>query len=118
MFAWIRRLIPLTCLALVACQSVPSDLVHASETGLFEAKPPAQRVMNEVKVRWEVRDDVAPYCAKVTGMDRERAYITPPLACAIWSVAAKECIIVTSRKTTHLALGHELRHCFEGHYHP
>lgn len=118
MCAWIRRLLPLACVALGACQSLSTDSVPVAEIGLFEAKPPAQRVMNVVSLRWEVRDDVAAYCAKVTGMGRERAYITPPMACAIWSVAAKECTIVTSRKTTHLALGHEVRHCFEGQFHP
>lgn len=113
----IRALFPLACLALAACQTTPSDYVRTSELAPFEAKASSERIMNAVKLRWEVREDVASYCANATGMDRERAYTTPPLACAIWSVAAKECTIVTSRKTTHLALGHELRHCFEGRFH-
>jgi hypothetical protein len=29
-------------------------------------------------LRWEIRDDVAQYCAKSIGMGREQAYITPP----------------------------------------
>lgn len=118
MHVWLRLpLVSMACLALGACQSMPADYVRASEIGSFEAKSPDKRVMNVVKLRWEVREDVAAYCAKATGMGREAAYTTPPLACAIWSVAARECTIVTSRVTTHLALGHEVRHCFEGRFH-
>lgn len=118
MCLWIRRLLPLASLLLVACQTMPNtDYVHASELGPFMPAAADKRVMNMVKLRWEVRDDVASYCANATGMDKERAYTTPPLACAIWSVAARECTIVTGKLTTHLALGHELRHCFEGHFH-
>jgi len=50
-------------------------------------------------------------------MGREQAYFTPPVACAIWSVPAKECTVVTGPKVTHVALGHEVRHCFEGRFH-
>lgn len=107
----------LLTLGLAACQSMPGDYIRVSEISPFEAKAADKRVMNVVKLRWEVREDVAVYCANATGMDRERAYTTPPLACAIWSVAAQECTIVTSRQTTHLALGHEVRHCFEGRFH-
>lgn len=118
MCLWIRRLLPLASLFLVACHTAPhAHFVHVSEMSPFTPASTDQRVMNTVKLRWEVRDDVASYCANATGMDKERAYTTPPLACAIWSVAARECTIVTGRQTTHVALGHEVRHCFEGHFH-
>jgi hypothetical protein len=110
-------LLPVASLALTACQTMSNDYVRASEMAPFEAKPVDKRVTNVVMLRWEVREDVAAYCAKVTGMSRDAAYTTPPLACAIWSVAARECTIVTSKVTTHLALGHEVRHCFEGRFH-
>ena len=109
-------LLPL-CLALAACQTLPSRHVAISELSHFTPKPAEQRVMDQVKLRWEVREDVVEHCAAATGMGRERAYTTPPLACAIWRVATRECTIVTGPVTTHVALGHELRHCFEGHFH-
>ena len=117
MKSWIRRLVPLLAVPLVACQSMSPEFVHKAELNEFTPVDPSARIMNAVKMRWEVRDDVAAYCASATGMGKERAYTTPPLACAIWSVAAKECTIVTAKVTTHLALGHEMRHCFEGHFH-
>ena len=88
-----------------------------SELEPFTPVASDKRIMNMVKVRWEVREDVREYCASAMGMDKERAYTTPPMGCAIWSSRNKECTIVTGSTTSHLVLGHELRHCFEGHFH-
>ncbi len=113
----VRQMFAMCCLALAGCQTVPTAHVPVSELSAFEPLPASRRILSTVLLRWEVRDDVAEHCAQATGMGRERAYTTPPLACAIWSVARQECTIVTGRTTTHLALGHEVRHCFEGHFH-
>jgi hypothetical protein len=98
---------------LAACQTMP----HDAEMQSFRPLPPEQRVMSEVKLRWLVREDVAQYCARAIQMGQEQAYITPPVACAVWDKAAQECTIVTGTKVSHVALGHEVRHCFEGHFH-
>jgi len=76
-----------------------------------------QRVIPEVKLRWLVREDVAQYCARAIQMGQEQAFITPPLACAVWNKSTQECTIVTGTTTSHMVLGHEVRHCFEGHFH-
>ena len=73
--------------------------------------------MNLIKIKWEVREDVAKFCAKAAHMTPNQAYWSPPVACAVWNVPTKECTIVTGTKTNHAAIGHELRHCFEGHFH-
>ena len=36
-------------------------------------------------------------------------------ACAKWR--GNKCTIITPRETTMETLGHEVRHCFEGHWH-
>lgn len=110
-------LLPLGVVLIAGCQSMGERMIPTSEYQSFTPKPPEKRVMNEVKVRWEVRDDVTAYCAKSIGMGREQANLTPPLACASWHAEKKECVIVTGNPTTHVALGHEIRHCFEGHFH-
>lgn len=104
---------------LTGCQALPGAYVNTSELAPFTALGTENRLFtNWVKVRWDAREDVATHCAQAIGMDKERAYSTPPLACAIWSRSAQECTIVTGKVTTHLALGHEMRHCFEGAFHP
>ncbi len=110
----------LLCLSTVfmaGCQTMGGGVIPSAEYEKFTPKAPEKRIMKEVNLRWEVREDVAQYCAKSIGMGREQAYITPPVACAVWHVQRQECVIVTGKETTHVALGHEVRHCFEGHFH-
>ena len=102
---------------LTGCQSVGGGVIPASEFENFTPQPPEKRIMNLVKVKWEVREDVAQYCAKAAQMTPNQAYWSPPVACAVWNVPTKECTIVTGKETNNVALGHELRHCFEGHFH-
>ena len=119
--AWLRWVqwagVGLVLVALTACQAMLGGVIQASDYEVFTAQPVEKRIMNEVKLRWEVREDVTQYCAKSIGMGREQAFITPPLACVIWHVPNRECVVVTGSQTTHVALGHEVRHCFEGHFH-
>jgi len=37
-------------------------------------------------------------------------------ACSFWR--KNTCLIVTGKQTTHAELGHELRHCYQGSFHP
>lgn len=107
----------LSMLVLTGCQTLGGGAIPASEYENFTPQPPEKRIMKEVTVRWEVRDDVAAYCAWRIGMGREQANLTPPVACANWHVEKKTCVVVTGKSTSHVALGHEIRHCFEGHFH-
>ncbi len=104
--------------ALVACQTPVDGQLPPSEYALFTPKTTSERVMNEVKLRWEFRDDVVEYCSKTIGLGPNQARLTPPLACAVWHAESKQCTIYTGRQTTHGVIGHEVRHCFEGHFHP
>jgi hypothetical protein len=97
---------------LASCGQLP---LHEYET--FKPLPIGQRIMQQPRVSWEIREDVASYCAQAKGMGQQQAFLTPPLACAIWLISKNECTVVTGRDVSHVALGHELRHCFEGHFH-
>jgi hypothetical protein len=65
---------------------------------------------------WEVREDVADYCLKVSPA-RGHLWLPKPVACAVWITATRECKVVTGPNPNHVVLGHEVRHCFEGHFH-
>lgn len=106
----------LSVVTLTACQSLPQN-VSSDELKTFTPLSAEQRVMQEVKLRWVVREDVVQHCARAVKMGQDQAFITPPVACAIWNKSTQECTIVTGTTTSHLALGHEVRHCFEGHFH-
>jgi len=101
---------------LTGCASTQTSL-PAAELQPFVPAAQTARVMNEVKVRWEVRQNVAEFCGRAAKITAAQAMFTPPLACAVWNVVSKECVIVTGPQISHVALGHELRHCFEGNFH-
>ena len=104
-------------MVLTGCASVQGPTLPMSELESFVPMPHHARVMNDVKVRWEVRENVAEVCGRAAKLSSTQAWITPPLACAMWNVASKECVIITGKKVSHVELGHELRHCFEGNFH-
>ncbi len=115
---WLRLLwVLVLALGLSACQGPSHHKVSRGEFVPFNVMPAQYRIMNQVRINWEVREDVALFCAHAKSMGRERSYLTPPMACAIWDILKAECTVVTGPMTSHLALGHELRHCFEGHFH-
>ena len=101
-----------TAISITGCNTLPPEEYMA-----FNPAPASKRIMNQVKITWEVRNDVAEFCAKSKGMSKDAAFLTPPIACAVWNTPRKECTVVTGTQTTHTALGHEIRHCFEGHFH-
>lgn len=96
--------------AISACSTIP-----ASEFQEFRAQPHVQRANKRMLIRWEVREDASSFCLEATAKAMPPG--REPLACAIWQPATNSCLIVTKPNTTHTALGHELRHCFEGHFH-
>jgi hypothetical protein len=101
----VKRWLSLACagaslLILTGCQTMGGGVIPAAEFEKFTPKTADKRIMKEVNLRWEVREDVAQYCAKSIGMGREQAYITPPVACAVWHVATKECVIITGKQTS------------------
>jgi hypothetical protein len=117
--SFLLRLLSLTVLVqgLSACQVASNHKVSSREFVPFNVMPAQYRIMNQVRINWEVRADVAQFCAHAKSMGREQSYLTPPMGCAIWDILKGECTVVTGPVTSHVALGHELRHCFEGHFH-
>ena len=111
---WAVLAIPMV-LAMAGCASTQPSIPLA-ELDAFTAKPESQRVLNRVRVRWEVRDDVAQVCSQKANTGTQSVQAAP-IACAVWNVPTQECVIITGRQVAHVTLGHELRHCFEGHFH-
>jgi len=115
---YLKLLCCLLCLGLLSgCQTMGTAYMPVSEMEKFQSLNPEKRAMNDVRVRWEIVEDVVKHCARTVGMGLEQSYMTPPQGCATWSKARQACTIYTPRVTTHTVLGHELRHCFEGHFH-
>ena len=73
----------------------------------FTAKP-----VHQVKrVEWIVTDNVDEVCQGFAPLNANRQYI----ACTKFN--NNSCIVYTKPNLTLSQLGHEMRHCFEGHWH-
>jgi hypothetical protein len=113
--AFHRSLFASVCVALmgvVGCAAIPPH-----EFTEFKPVDPSERQMNQIKMTWEVREDAAEFC-KQQQVDKGVSTQGAHVACAVWSVPKQECRIITGNLVSHVVLGHELRHCFEGHFHP
>ena len=74
----------------------------------FEAKPN----LPEKNIRWIVVEDISSHCQnKMPQLGNKRV-----LACSEYN--NKACTIYTGKVTDMAQIGHELRHCFEGQWHP
>jgi hypothetical protein len=91
-------------------------IVGQTEYQDFKPMPANARVMNQVKLSWEVRTDAGAYCLR-SQKNRGNLQGAEPIACAIWSPSTNECRVITGPNPNHVVLGHEVRHCFEGHFH-
>ena len=107
----------LACASVLTGCMATGPTLPVAELESFTPMPKSARIMNDVKVRWEVRENVAEFCGRAAKLTTAQAFFTPPIACAMWNVQTKECVIITGQQVTHVALGHELRHCFEGSFH-
>jgi len=99
-----KRYSYLLLLLLTGCASVSSDL--------FEAVSSEQRLTNKTVVTWELVDDIDTFCKKRNDSISKDQTV---LACAI--PTKQYCKIYTASATSMSALGHEIRHCFEGAWH-
>ena len=78
----------------------------------YDAPVKAEVGSRSTWVTWTVVEDVDNFCRRI-GVKIEREM----KACARWNTSLYRCDIFTDRDTTHAVLGHELRHCFDGHFH-
>lgn len=114
---WSKLLLAAAVVSLTGCAAMQHS-IPVSELDSFTPIPESQRVLNKVRVRWEVRDDVSEVCMKKVGtVGGAQKVLAKPIACAVWHVPTQECVIYTGKRVAHVTLGHELRHCFEGHFH-
>ena len=104
------------CCTLGACQGLP-DGTPLAELRSFTVPPESVQAIGEIRVRWVIREDASEYCQKATKTSAA-AGKPRPLACAVWNTTTKDCMIITAPTTNHMIMGHEIHHCFVGHFHP
>lgn len=72
---------------------------------------------NKSEITWIAVDNPAKVCEQ-EGRKRFsnfKGFNYVPQACAIWE--DNKCLIITKKRPNMHELGHEVRHCFQGHWH-
>ncbi len=103
-------------LALASCRSLP-DGTPMAEVRSFTVPAESIQAISEIRLRWMIREDAGEYCREQLKRPGTTASGPLPLACALWNTRTKECTIVTKATTSHVIMGHEVHHCFAGHFH-
>jgi hypothetical protein len=91
--------------------------VLADEGAPFDA---TQLMTDFALIRWQRVKNVNAVCQKQSKARGMGGFAHPVEACAFWSKKpfVNLCTIYTSRRTTMDTVGHEVRHCFQGDFHP
>jgi len=99
-------------------------MLLTSDASAYEESPydkfaADNNITNKTTVKWITIDgDITKACNK---KNRERGlqpFTYKARACSHWSrsIFGDRCEIMTSRSVNYHTLGHELRHCFQGHW--
>jgi hypothetical protein len=68
-------------------------------------------------ITWRTVDDVQKACNNERIKAGGQKFNQAITACAVFYFNNNTCTIITGKKTNMHALGHEVRHCFQGHWH-
>jgi hypothetical protein len=97
--------------------SIFSSNVFAS--GRYDLEFEAQDKYDDVRLAWYVVQDVPQTCAMAGALLGAKVkYNEQIVACAVLFRSSNSCVIYTAKKLSLAVLGHEVRHCFEGAWHP
>lgn len=89
-----------------------SGIIESPSAQIYNIDFQARQSYLEKNIRWITVDDISGLC-QLKMMDKVNK---KNLACSEYN--DQTCTIFTGRNTNMAILGHEIRHCFEGQWHP
>jgi hypothetical protein len=91
----------------------------ACASGSYDLDFEAQDKYEDIRLAWYVVKDVPQTCAVARVLKGAKVqYNEKIVACAVLFRTSNSCVIYTAKKLSLAVLGHEVRHCFEGAWHP
>ena len=116
-----RKILICTVIGFIVGKSlIPTNKIKKKITNPFTESPYDRmdyqdNMTNFTYVHWIQVDNVQKTC---DGLN-DKPYSHPVLACAVFSsyFFINVCSIYSSKKLSSWTLGHEMRHCFQGHFH-
>lgn len=97
---------------LITAQTSLAFGFNDNPNSLFDA---SNNDVQEMNVIWKPVDNVQKVCETESRRRGHNGFGYAVNACSFWE--GKTCTIITKKQTNMHALGHELRHCFQGNWH-
>ena len=93
--------------------------LNAFASGNYDLDFEARDKYDDMRIGWIVSQDIVQTCNMAGALAGSKAkYNEKILACAVVFRSSNTCVIYTAKKLSLAVLGHEIRHCFEGAWHP
>jgi hypothetical protein len=95
-----------------ATNALAYDAPNIPSNQLFDF---TKRITSNTQVSIETASNVKEACDKKAMSYKVAPNYVNPMACSFWTNSY--CVIIVGEKTSLDTLGHEIRHCFQGHWH-
>jgi hypothetical protein len=107
---WIPLLIFTNC-------SSAKDVFKDNPYSMFSAE---ENMVNQSSIQWRTVLDVQKECEAESKKRGFHGFGYPVQACSFWdkAITGNKCVVITAKNLNMHTLGHEVRHCFQGNYHP
>jgi len=76
--------------------------------------------VQKTTIEWRPVENLQNECEKESKKRGFKGFGYPVTACSFWDngIRGNRCIVFTAKNLNMHTLGHEVRHCFQGNYHP
>ena len=106
----------------IVCFSIPSSgyaekVFKDNPYTMFSAKDNHQ---GKSTIEWKPVANLQAECEKESKKRGLGGFGYPVTACSFWDngIRGNRCLVLTAKNLNMHTLGHEMRHCFQGNYHP
>ena len=111
------KILTLLLIGFISQSALSKDNFKDNPYSMFSAKDNMEKQTN---VTWRPVSNLQKECEKESQKRKLGGFGYPVTACSFWDNGPRgnRCLILTARNLNMHTLGHEMRHCFQGNYHP
>jgi hypothetical protein len=109
--------ITLVILTHVVSISLAKEVFKDNPFSMFSAE---SSQLKESLIQWRPVSNVQEECEQESKKRGHGGFGYPIQACSFWDkdIRGNRCLVITAPNLNMHTLGHEVRHCFQGSYHP
>ena len=112
-------------LKIILCLVLLTVEIHSFAEKVFKDNPYSmfsseKNHVQKTTIEWRPVNNIQKECEKESKKRKLGGFGYPVTACSFWEngLRGNRCIVLTSKNLNMHTLGHEVRHCFQGNYHP